>query len=215
MNGHVNGSSNGTGKFPPSAIIPLEPEEPEGASDTPVQVAELAASCARFVQQKFGVPLDGTSDTLSLLDEYVRQAHKEIASRPEAVELLQASIGAYLGEVIRRAFDGSWYAVGSYDAWRLDMRNVFLTFNPIGMAREALLGAGHADGWHPHLEVEEAERAAIDARLASLPGVSDAEYFAPSTRYDVVEMVVEALRARMVEEGHGDVTFGPEDYRSR
>src|SRR6476646_9107317 len=108
------------------------PEEP-----TPEHVAELAASCARFVHAKYRVPLDGTSDTLSLLDQYVRDARADIEAKPDTLELLVASIGAYLGEVMRRAFGGTWFAVGDYDGWRLDMRRVFLTFNPLGMAREA------------------------------------------------------------------------------
>ena len=42
-----------------------------------------------------------------------------------------------------------------------------------------------------------------------------AEFFAPTTRYDVLEIAVEALRAKMNAEGHGGVTFGPEDYKRR
>jgi hypothetical protein len=177
-------------------------------------VAELAASCARFVLAKYKVPLDGTSDTLSLLDQYVKDGRAEVRVRPEALELLAATIGAYLGEVMRRAFDASWFTVGDYEAWRLDLRNVYLTFNPLGMAREALL-LEPADGWHAHLETDEAEREALEYRLAALPEVEEEEYYAPSTRFDVVETAVEALRAQMVADGHGDVTFGPEDYRRR
>jgi hypothetical protein len=40
-----------------------------------------------------------------------------------------------------------------------------------------------------------AEQGAVARRLASLPEVSDDEYYALSTRFEVVELAVEALRA--------------------
>jgi hypothetical protein len=182
----------------------------------PAHVAELAASCARFVMAKYKVPLDGTSDTLSLLDQYVREARAEIVVKPETLNLLAASIGAYLGEVLRRAFGGVWYAPpgDEHDAWRVDMTRVFLTFNPLGMAREALT-LEEQPGWHAHLETDDAVKDELERRLAALPEVEDEEYYLPSTRFDVVSLAVEALRAKMIADGHADVTFGPEDYRRK
>ena len=40
--------------------------------------------------------------------------------KPEALDLLQASIGAYLGETMRRAFGATWFCEGDYDGWRID-----------------------------------------------------------------------------------------------
>jgi hypothetical protein len=51
--------------------------------------------------------------------------------------------------------------------------------------------------------------------LAALPEVEPDEFCAPSTRFDVISLVVETLRARMVESGLADVRFGPDDYRKR
>jgi len=193
---------------------------PDAADDSPAwepaptHVAELAASCARFVFSKYKVPLDGTSDTLSLVDQYVKDARAEIKAKPETLELLSATVGAYLGEVMRRAFGGEWFAEGDYDAWRLDMTRVFLTFNPLGMAREALL-LDEQDGWHAHLEMDDAEKDEIDRRLAALGEMEEDEYFLPSTRFDVVSLAVEALRGKMIEDGHADVTFSRDDYRKK
>ncbi len=193
---------------------------PDAADDSPAwepaptHVAELAASCARFVFSKYKVPLDGTSDTLSLVDQYVKDARAEIKVKPETLELLSATVGAYLGEVMRRAFGGEWFAEGDYAAWRLDMTRVFLTFNPLGMAREALL-LDEQDGWHAHLEMDEAEKDEIDRRLAALGEMEEDEYFLPSTRFDVVSLAVEALRGKMIEDGHADVTFSRDDYRKK
>jgi hypothetical protein len=161
----------------------------------PVVIAELSASCVRFVFAKYKVPLDFTPDTLGVVDHYVKEARAELEARPEGRALIEASIGAYFGEVVRGAFESTWQAEGEYPEWRLSMSEVFLTFNPLGMAREALLG-DDAAGWHAHIEMHEAERGEVERRLAALPEVADDEYYVLTTRFDVIELAVEALRAR-------------------
>jgi hypothetical protein len=126
---------------------------------------------------------------------------------------VQTTAGAYLGEVIRRAYGGEWLVSGEYADWRLYLHPVYCAFNPIGMAREALTLATE-DGWHAHFELDPAERDAIHARLEALPQVEEDEYYAPSTRFDVVSIVVDALRDSQRSRGLGDVTFEPEDYES-
>jgi hypothetical protein len=185
-------------------------------------VAELSAACVRFVATRYGVMLDFRPETLSLLDQYVADARKEIddknaqgdaAGAEGAAVLVATAAGAYLGEVIRHELGGMWFAEGEeYDTYRLDMETVFLSFNPIGMMREALL-LGEAEGWHAHLVMDPAERDVVQARLAALPAVEDTEYYAPTTRYEAVTIAVDALRTKMIEEGHGDVRFGPDDYK--
>jgi len=144
----------------------------------------------------------------------VRDARADIQIQPAGLPLLEATIGAYFGEVLRRAFDATWFASGDHDAWRLDFHEVYLTFNPIGMAREALT-LGDAEGWHAHLEMDDAEKDEVLARLGRLPEVSDDEFYAPSTRFDVVELAVDALRARGHAEGLAGVRFTVEDYRRK
>jgi hypothetical protein len=166
------------------------------------------------VHAKYGVPLDGTSDTLSLLDQYVRDARGPGPTGDATLDLLSAAVGAYLGEVVRRAYGGLWFAEGDHTGWRLDMTRVYLTFNPLGMAREALTQRP-AEGWHAHLEMDDAEKEEVERRLEALPAVDEEEFYLLSTRFDVVSLAVEALRAKMVAEGTGDVTFTPEDYRHK
>lgn len=177
----------------------------------PPAVGDLAAACVRFVATRYGVPLDFTPDTLSLVDQYVRDSRKEVAEKPESLDLVQGAIGAYLGEVLRRQFSGTWRAEGDPSTWRVLMRTVFLAFNPIGMAREALTGE-EAEGWGAHLHLDEAEREAVEGRLAALPEVDADDFYLPTTRAEVIEIAVSALRARMQASGLGDVQFGAEDY---
>ncbi|HSY24474.1 MAG TPA: hypothetical protein VK841_20245, partial [Polyangiaceae bacterium] len=95
--------------------------------------------------------------------------------------------------------------------WRLELERVYCAFNPIGMAREALM-LETAEGWHAHFELDPGEREGIEARLAALPEVADEEYYAPSTRYDVTEIVIAALQGAMLERGLAGVVFTPADY---
>lgn len=177
----------------------------------PARVAELCAACMRFVASKYKVSLDGTADTLSLLDQYVREAREAVKERPESIELVAPAIGAYLGEVMRQMFHAEWFADGDYAGWRLYFTRVYLAFNPIGMAREAIL-MSEAEGWHAHLMLDPGERDEIEARLAAMPEVDEEEYYLPTTRVEVVTAVVETLRARAEAAGTGDVTFSKDDY---
>jgi hypothetical protein len=198
-----------------SAGDALEPTEEEVGPQPPPppNVAELAAACVRFVATRYSVALDFAPETLSFVDHWLREARGELAERPEAAEIVQAAAGAYLGEVIRRAFGGFWVAEGDHADWRLELERVYCAFNPIGMAREALL-LETAEGWHAHFELDPVEADAIERRLAALPPAPDEEYYAPSTRFDVVSILFEALRTGMRARGLSDVRFTPEDYSS-
>ena len=217
---HSNGAVNGHAGEAASDAEPEEPDEPDpepppdAIPESPSQVVELSAACARYVLAKYGVPLDGTPDTLSLVDQYVKDTRADLLVRPEAAGLVAATVGAYLGEVVKRAFGAEWVADGDHSSWRLQMRTVYLTFNPLGMALEALtLGDLEGEDWHAHLETDIAERDEVAARLRSFPAVDPDEFYLPSTRYDVIEMIVEALAAKMRDEGNGDARFTSEDYR--
>jgi hypothetical protein len=208
----ANGSNgaNGAGSFEAHeeaagerARAPLAPP--------PQPVAELVAACSRFVASKYKVALDGTPETLSLVDQYVRDARDAMKERPEAVELVAPAVGAYLGEVMRQSFGAEWFAEGAHEAWRLYFTNVYLSFNPLGMAREALT-MREEEGWHAHLELDPAEREVVDERLAIVPEVEEEEYYLPSTRLEVVTIVVETLRARAEAAGNADVRFTRDDY---
>ena len=185
------------------AEVPLPPP--------PAEVADLMSSCVRFVHAKYGVLLDGTQDTLSLLDAYVNEARASAAERPETLPLTAAAIGAYFGEVVRLTFGATWVTVGDHDTWKLCLNHVYLAFNPVGTAMEALLGE-EAPGYHAHLLLEPDDREQLERRLTALGEVPDDEYFLPTTRFDVIHMAVDAIHGRMAAAGLGDVVFTPDDY---
>ncbi len=212
---HENGSATDDDEGAQASDSPLaDPDiDASGEPQTPMpaNVADLAAACVRFVSSRYGVPLDFSPDTLSLVDQYVRDSRKELETRPETLDLVQGAIGAYFGEVVRLSLGGFWRAEGDPSAWRVLLSRVFLAFNPVGMAREALT-VGEAEGWGAFLQLDEAERDAVENRLAALPEVDESEFYLPTTRFDVLQLATAALRSRMEASGLGDVRFGPEDY---
>jgi hypothetical protein len=201
---------------PADGLDPEDAQDVDAATPVPEEapraVAELAAACVRFVASRYRSTLDFAPESLSLLDHWLRDAQAEVKVRPEVVEVVQSAAGAYLGEVIRRQFGARWLADGEGSGWRLYLSTVYCAFNPIGMAREALL-LEPAEGWHAHLELDPGERDAIEARLEALPKASEEEYYMPTTRFDVLWIVVDALRAGLRSRGLGDVRFAPEDYQ--
>ncbi len=210
-------ASPARGDSPPDdaeeSTIETEEDEVGPQPAPPPSVAELAAACVRFVATRYGATLDFEPDTLSFVDHWVHEARAEIVERPEAADIVQAAAGAYLGEVIRRTFGGTWVTEGDHADWRLELERVYCAFNPIGMVREALM-LEPAEGWHAHFELDPGESEAAEQRLAALPSVPDEEYFAPSTRFDVVSILFEALRTGMRARGLSDVRFTHEDYSS-
>lgn len=191
--------------------VELEPER-EVPEPAPLAVDEFAKACVRFVAARYGTMLDYSPDTLSLLDQWLRDARAELRVRPEAVEVVQSAAGAYLGEVVRRQFGANWVADGEVSGWRLCLSTVYCAFNPIGMAREALL-LEPAEGWHAHLDLDPGEKESVESRLEALPQATEDEYYMPTTRFDVLWIVVDALRAGMQARGLDDVRFELEDYR--
>ena len=201
----------GEAPSPDEAIDSLEDPPAPPYEPPPPAAAELAAACVRYVASRYGATLDFSPDTLSFVDQWLRDARADVAARPEAALLVQGAAGAYLGEVIRRTFGGQWLVADDQADWRLLLTSVYCAFNPIGMAREALL-LDAADGWHAHFELDPAERDDAEARLAALPPVDDDEFYAPSTRFDVVSILFHALRAGMHARGLAEVRFGRDDY---
>lgn len=200
INGSIANGTNGKGGHDDSSLPPA-----------PDAILELVAACVRFVETKYGASLDFTSDTLSFVDQYIRDARADVKERPQTAGLVSASTGAYLGEVMRRAFGGHWYADGDFESFRLQMSNVYLAFNPIGMMAEAIANQ-EEEGSGAQFEVEQEDRQAVKEKLDAI-GVPEEEFFLPTTRFDTLHLLVDTLRSRMEARGHGDVTFGPDDYK--
>jgi hypothetical protein len=187
-------------------------EEPFVRTEAPPPIDELAEGCVRFVEAALGVKLDWEPETLPVLDHYLATRRTELAQRPETVGLVAQAVGAYFGEVVRRRYHSFW-RLGSEDpsSWELRFEPVYLAFNPFGVAYDAITH-GDEEGATAHLQLDDEDREAVEARLAELPPATDDEFFALSTRLEVLDIAVDAIKARMMSSGLGEVSFTSDDY---
>jgi hypothetical protein len=189
----------------------------------PERVGELAEACVRFVERSIGVKLDYQAETLSLLDHYLEEGRKAAREKPETAALVAHAAGAYFGEVVRRRHASWWRAEGDDPAfYRIELESAYLSFSPVQLMADALLRKDRTEEEEEtkeeedpseRLELEEDDRDAVAQRLAELPPVSDREFYAPSTRLEVIDIAIEAIRARRMGDGdQADDALRPEDY---
>jgi hypothetical protein len=185
----------------------------DAAPEVPERISELVSNCVRFVHTSVGAELDLTHETLPILDHYLRLSRAELAERAEILPLVAQAVGAYFGQVLAIEYGGQWRAA-SVDAheWRLYFQSFFLLVNPVGIAHELLLQGIDPAGPDPTPRFARDEQALIEARLAALPEVEQDEYYTFSTRYDVLQLCIEALREAQASAGLEDVTYEWGDY---
>jgi hypothetical protein len=180
------------------------------------EVRELSASCEQHVRDAVGLELDGSIETLPILDHYVRLSRDAVRERPELLPLLARTVGAYFGQVVSDHFGGFW-SLTSPDAntWYVCLRGVYLAFNPIGMAHAALTWSIEEElppGPPAELRLSRQDRAWVEQRLAALPPVREGDFFALSTRVEGMEVAVAALGEQMAQAGAAEVIYDDDDY---
>ncbi|MGZ5970083.1 MAG: hypothetical protein ACXWP4_20565, partial [Polyangiales bacterium] len=184
---------------------------PLSGSDAPSQVLDLAAQCARFVEKSTGVALDFTPDTLPLLDHYLRQVPRD----GEGLQgLVAAAAGAYFGEVVRRVFPCRWHAPpDDYGAWRIEFEHIFLHFNPVAFAHEAITASEVVKGG-AGFGVLDQDLEVVRGGLEALGTIGEDDYFRLATRFEVLNTVVDRLTGQsMTGEDNVATQFDHESYR--
>ncbi len=210
-------TEGGASSAPPNGADGQSPP-PSVLAPAPAAIDDLAGACVRFVQRALGVELDYTPETLPLLDHYLDAARSAARDKPEPAEVVVEAAGAYLGEVVRRRHPSWWRIDDGPHAARLEFRDLFLSFSPMDMIRDALAAAPAEDDGAglafdlASFELDEADRPAVTARLGELPDVPFEEYYAPSTRVEVLDIVVDAVRARRLADGDPELELEAEDY---
>jgi hypothetical protein len=197
----------------------------EGFGPTPPEsVLELAAACVRFVAASVELEPDFTPETMPLVDHYLREARVAVRQRPETLSLIANAIGVYLGEVVRRTHPCWWNLDGDEPLdWRLEFRDVYLSFAPVQVIMAALVRPGTPpaekaaddvidDAPEPGLQLAPEDRDAVYQRLEDLPPVSEDDYYAPSTRLEVVDIAVAAIRSNLLLHPERDRVHKPADY---
>jgi len=161
---------------------------------TPLRVREYADQAVAYVQRALGVKLEYDSDTLPVLDHYLRTVP---ADQPAALKLVVATSGAYFGEVVRQLLGGRWElgseAVAENTAWRVVLPTD-IHFSPAGFVAAAIARA--------ELEDLDTEIAApprmmpyLQQAMARMGEVSFDEYYSLCGRLDTLEHLHEVLVA--------------------
>jgi hypothetical protein len=181
------------------------------------ELRELSASCEQHVRDAVGLALDGSIETLPILDHYVRLSAAASRDRPELLPLLARTVGAYFGQVVADHFGGFWLLPSpDVSTWYVCLRSVYVAFNPIGMAHAALTWSLEPEsslaGPPAELHLARKDRQWVEQRLAALPPVRESDFFSLSTRVEGMEIAVAALAEQMAEAGMADVIFDDDDY---
>ncbi len=181
----------------------------------PEPIADLVRACLEYVKRALGTDLDFTPETLPLLDHYLGEVREELSHKPELAALTAHAAGAYFGEVLRRQTRGFWRMPSeSLHDFQVCSSVAFVSVNPFGIAYDALYGSTDHDGPRSMLRVAPEDHGYVAARLATVPEVPEDQYFLLTTRIEVVEITVEALRARLEEEGYSEMEYTDQDYQA-
>lgn len=182
---------------------------------TPEPIGELVRACLDYVKRSLGTELDFMPETLPLLDHYLGEVREELSAKPELAELTAHAAGAYLGEVLRRQMRGFWRAPSaSLHDYQICSSVAFVSVNPFGVAYDALYGSTDHGGPRSNLRLAPEDHQYIAARLATVPEVPEDQFYLLTTRLEAIEITVEALRARLEEEGYSEIEYTPEDYEA-
>ena len=148
-------------------------------------VMDLTVACVTSVKNATGMELDLTQETLPILDHYATLID---SPRDEIMSLLAPMCGAYFGELLRGQLeDGQWVTdADDYSEWRLRFERCSLTFNPIGVALEALLAEDVPD-WGAQLRTAPEDQLRVEKALEVFGDVRDRDYYTFSVRFEAIE----------------------------
>lgn len=167
------------------------------------RLREYAAQAIEFVRRAVGLELDFDSDTLPLLDHYLRSVPTE---QPATVELVVTTAGAYFGEVVVRRLGGRWETPGDRFAdWRVVLPTG-VSFSPAAFVGAAILRAEPGD-LDTALEAPPRMRPYLEQALARMSPTSEDEFYSLGGRLDTLEHVHEvlvAVAAQMMGDAGGD-----------
>lgn len=156
------------------------------------RIKEYADQTVEYVRRALGVALEFDSDTLPLLDHYLRTVP---ADQPATVALVLATAGAYFGEVVRRRLGGRWdlTAGDQLKDWRVVLPTG-LSFSPDGIVASAIAQADLEDH-DTEIDAPPRMRPYVQQALSRMGEVTEDEYYSLCGRLDTLEHLHEVLVA--------------------
>jgi hypothetical protein len=162
---------------------------PQSAGDAPPQIADFAGRAVEYVKRSVGLELTYDSDTLPLLDHYLRSVPTD---KPEAIELVALTAGAYFGEVIRRVIGGRWDLTSDTPLeWRMNLPSG-LNFAPAGFVIAAI-ARDEPEDVDAEIDAPPRMRPFVAQALERMGEVTVDEYYSLCGRLDTLEHLHEVL----------------------
>lgn len=156
----------------------------------PPRVREYADQVVTYVRRALGVTLEYDSNTLPVLDHYLRTVD---GGQAATLALVVSTSGAYFGEVVRRRLGGRWEATGEEVEWRLVLPTG-LNFAPAGFVAAAIAQAD-LDDLDSEFDAPPRMRPYVQKALERMGEVSVEDYYSLCGRLDTLEHVHEVLVA--------------------
>jgi hypothetical protein len=157
----------------------------------PPSVQEHAEQAVRYVQRAVGIAMEYDSDTLPILDHYLRSVP---ARNQQMVHLVVATAGAYFGEVVRRLLGGQWdLSAGDPVAWRMVLPTG-LSFSPAGVVAEAI-AQDDSELYPPAFDAPLRLRPHLEQALARMGEVTVETFYSLCGRLDTLEHLEDVLLA--------------------
>lgn len=149
---------------------------------------EYADQAVAYVRRALNLTLEFDSDTLPILDHYLRSVPQDQGA---ATELIIVTAGAYFGEVVRRHLGGRWELGEEPKTWRVVLP-AGLSFAPAGLAAATIVQSELGD-LDTELDAPPRMKTYLQQALERMGDVSEEAYFSLSGRLDTIEHLHEVL----------------------
>ncbi len=161
------------------------------SSPIPPKVQEYASQTVEYVRRALGLALEYDSDTLPLLDHYLRTVPTD---QPAAVRLVVVTSGAYFGELVRRTLGGRWDTTAEdITDWKIILPTG-LQFSPLGLVAAAIARTDLED-FDTALDAPPRMMPYVADALARMGEVTEDEFYSLCGRLDTIEHIHEVLVA--------------------
>jgi len=158
-------------------------------TDAPEIIADYAAQTVEYVRRAVGIELTFDSETLPILDHYLRSVPED---KPETLTLVTSTAGAYFGEVVRRLLGGRWEAdAQDPGGWRFILP-LGVAFSPSAVVLAAIARESDADA---EFHFPSVLRHHAEGALERMGEVSEDNYFSLCGRLDTLEHLHGVLTA--------------------
>jgi len=156
----------------------------------PPRVREYADQAVAYVQRALGIKLEYDSNTLPVLDHYLRTVPDD---QPATLKLVVATSAAYFGEVVRQLLGGRWELGGEDAEWRVVLPTG-IHFSPAGFVATAIAKAD-LDDLDSEIAAPPRMLPYVQEALSRMGEVTVEEYYSLCGRLDTLEHVHEVLVA--------------------